>query len=236
MLLTTMSEAEINKQIHTEWAKLWDTTVKRLLDDYDKERRKLKIEKERTYVRDYHVKTKGKNTWVICIFKSVSNPKYDGQYTTSVCCAVYYFAEKGTRVMIPCDGGKTSVYNAHFFKRYNERLNLGLEKQLDIIVHFLKYNHDIYDVLLPHGNQINVMGYCRDGFLLGQLFTKHNWLVWKTFVSRDIAREKQLATEEKFIAQTYMQAEQAFLNQTSDVSESESLIRTMLAVKNGKVA
>jgi hypothetical protein len=90
MLLTTMNPVEINKQIHAEWARLWDTTVERLLQEYEKERKKFKIEKDRTYARDYHVKTKGKNTWIICIYKSIAKSKYEGQHSTSVCCAVYY--------------------------------------------------------------------------------------------------------------------------------------------------
>jgi hypothetical protein len=135
--------------------------------------------------------------------------------------------------MIPCDGGKTSVYNAHFFNRYNERLNLGLKKQADIIVHFLKYNHDVYDVLLPEKNQINVIGYCRDGMLMGQLFENRKWLVWKTFINRDIAREQQLNLEDRLLAQIHRQAQQNLGGPVVVMEEMHQMLCKVVAVKAG---
>jgi hypothetical protein len=191
MLLTTMTDAEISTQIHKEYSILWDTTVERLLGEYDRERRKLKVDKASTYEKDYRVKTHGKNNWIICIGKQPSYPKYTGDESTCITCAVYYHAERGTRVLIPADGGRTSVFNPHFFHRYNERLNLQLQKPLDVIVHFLKNSKDIYDYLSPHQNKIKVNGYCKNGLLFGELSPDKKWLVWKTFVSRDLAKPEQ---------------------------------------------
>lgn len=197
MLLTTMTPAEISTQIYREYDKLFQTTVMRLLYEYDRERKKLKIDKTRLYTQDYHVKTKDKNKWIICISKAPAYDKYNGAETTGVSCSVYYHAEKGIRVFNPASPELVEVYNGHFFVRYNERLGLNLTNTVDMITHFFKYNRDIKCVTDEKGDRLMATGFCKHGLLLGEYDLNYNydWLVWKTFVSRDLVRKDQKKTE-----------------------------------------
>ena len=61
MLLSTMNYREINKAFMQDHEKLLATTVQRLLDEYNRERKKLRISKEKTYFKTYPIKTKSKN-------------------------------------------------------------------------------------------------------------------------------------------------------------------------------
>jgi hypothetical protein len=195
MLLTTMTELEINNQVQSEFKKLRETTVERLALEYDQERKKLKINKASTYAKEYHVKTKGKNTWVICIAKMLAIEKYENTGHSSASCAIHYHTHKGIQVLMPLPDGRAVVINPHFLKRYNERLKLNLDKTLDVIVHFLKNSSEVYQMMLPKEDKTGVIGYCKSGILLGEMHFNNNWLVWKTFVSRDLARKHQQIRE-----------------------------------------
>ncbi len=201
MLLTTMTPAEINTQIYREYDKLYSTTVIRLLYEYDRERKKLKIDKTRLYTKDYHVKTKDKNKWIIFIGKAPAIDKYNGPQTTAVNCSVYYHTEKGIRVFNPCPNDIVEVYNSHFFARYNERLGLNLTNTVDIITHFFKYNRDHKVVTDEKGDRMLTTGFCKHGLLLGEYDISYNydWLVWKTFVSRNLTRKDQKKTENEIL-------------------------------------
>ena len=138
MLLNTMTSAEINKQISSEVLKLKQTTMPRLLQEYDRERRRLKVDKNSTYCKDYRIKTAGKNNWIICVNKPLSQARYTSIDEANICCSVYYYSDKGLLLYCPEEDGRLNVFNAHFLNRYNERLHLGLCNITDVIIHFLK--------------------------------------------------------------------------------------------------
>jgi hypothetical protein len=69
MLVPSMSDNEIRAEVFRDLEKLHQSTIQRLNTEYEKERRKLKIAKERTYLRHYPIKTAAKNNWIIYIGK-----------------------------------------------------------------------------------------------------------------------------------------------------------------------
>ena len=137
MLVEAMNPVEIATQVYREYSKIYFTTAQRLLKEYDRERRKLKIDKSRIYTRHYTIKTAQKNNWIIFIGKAPSKEKYKGMECANTCCMVYYYTSKGFRVFVPVSDKIFVVYNGHVFKRYNERLNLNLASTLEAAIHIL---------------------------------------------------------------------------------------------------
>lgn len=216
MLVTSMNPAEINNQIYREYDKLWSSTVTRLVHEYHRERKKLKIDKDRLYTKDYHIKTTSKNNWIICIGKAPSIEKYNNPESTTVTCVVYYYTEKGIRVFNPGSKEAVAVFNGHFFKRYNERLHLNLSKPVDIIVHFFKHSRDIHQTLLPKEQKMYSIGFCKNGMLLGEFNYNEKWLVWKTFISRDLTKRNQEEVEYELINSLQTEVETALKNEQYD--------------------
>lgn len=199
MLVQAMNHAEIAAQIYREYDKIYSTTVQRLLNEYDRERRKFKIDKTRMYTKHYAIKTAGKNNWIIFIGKAPSREKYTGTQCTNACCMVYYYTAKGLRVFVPSSKIIFLAYNGHLFKRYNERLNLNLTGTLEAAIHHFTYNGYMHPHVIEKNGELYVIGFCKDGFLLGQIAYNNTWLVWKTFVSRDLAKINQDEMEQQLI-------------------------------------
>jgi hypothetical protein len=202
MLVESMNEKEISAQVFMEYEKLCNTTVQRLLLEYSKERKKLKIDKARIYSREYCVKTAGKNNWIICIGKPPSVPRYLPD-NNNYACAVYYYNEIGLRVFQPMVHPDIkrilAVLNGHVFMRYNERLALNISKPVDIVKHYLKYNGYLHTHMVAKEGRIYSVGFCKDGLFLGQFYPDILWLVWNTFVSRDLAKRGQNDMEKELI-------------------------------------
>lgn len=201
MLVEAMSRGEIATQVYREYTKILYTTVQRLLNEYDRERRKLKIDKSRIYTKHYAIKTAQKNNWIIFIGKAPSKEKYKGIECANACCIVYYYTSKGFRAFCPSSDEVFVVYNGHLFKRYNERLNLNLASTLDAAIHYFKYNCYLHPNLIEKNGQLYAIGFCRDGLLLGELKHNYVWLEWKTFVSRNLARADQDEMEKELFEQ-----------------------------------
>jgi hypothetical protein len=136
MLVEAMNYQEITKEVMKDFEKLRDTTEERLGDMYDKERRKFKIDKCRTYPKAYPVKTASKNTWILIFSKTPARDKYTGPDTINVSYVVYYYTSKGLAVINRSAAKYLELYYGHFFKRYNERMKLGLDKPVDIVTNY----------------------------------------------------------------------------------------------------
>ena len=132
MLVEAMNYQEITKEVMKDFEKLRANTEPRLGDGYEKERRKFKIDKSRTYPKAYSVKTASKNTWILFFSKAPGRDKYQGQDSTTVSYVVYYYTSRGLSVINLSSAGYLELYYGHFFKRYNERMNLNLDKPIEI--------------------------------------------------------------------------------------------------------
>jgi len=184
MLVETMTPGELSLEIFAE-LKVLDITKERLMLEYDRERRRLKVGKEKDYIKTYPIKTKKKNTWLIFMLKHPAEEKYKGIGSIATFRLVYYYNARGLRVFEPYEKTRLSVYNGHLYKRYNERMGLGLSCPLEIVKHFHINNQAMGIRILSSEGKDHLVAVCKEGLLLGELQEGKAWEVYKTFITRE---------------------------------------------------
>ncbi len=201
MLLPTMTPHEVTAEILRERLKIETSVFDRLFEEYDRERRKLKIDKSKLYPKCYPVKTKGKNTWLLFMQKSPGEPKYRDSCDAVACAVVYYYGAKGLKAIRYNKEGKfMEVFNGHFFVRYNERMKLGLVHMVDMIKAFFNNSGYLQIQRRQEGDKECSVSVCKDGIALGNFYYNPDWLVHKTFISRDLKRYHQDVQENGVLA------------------------------------
>jgi hypothetical protein len=199
MLVPSMNNSKIHAQIRQEHNKLKSTTVQRLIHEYDRERRKLKIQKDSPWYREYPVKTAGKNTWIVFMHKAPSKSTYKDANCINVLCIVYYYSDKGLKVYYLSNEDVLIGFNSHFFKRYNERLGLNLQKPLDIVKVYFRSGVYAPCKIIKKDKKQCIIGFCIDGLGLGVLKYNRRNLEWKTFISKDLTFREQDEMEQELI-------------------------------------
>lgn len=217
MLISTMNAEEIAHEVKRDYQKLLETTIMRLGEEYERERKKQKIKRERTYAKVYTVKTARKNNWIIIIRKSPSAEIYMDRSHLNFGAVTYFWDDEGLKVLQWNEKGVLQIYKGHVFTRYNTRMKLGLDKPVEILKHYFMHNSYCgYDSIIrkPH---IYFIGFAKDGLLLGQAGVisgkeaEQNVVIWRTFVSRDLIRHHQEKKEEKRIKEMEQQTLKAFV-------------------------
>ena len=191
MLVQSMNTTEITTEVRRDYEIIQNTSIVRLAQEYDRERKKLKIDKTRIFTKEYCIRTAAKNNWLLFLRKRPSEEKYKGLPSIAICAVTYYYNETGLRVFNSSHPELLSVYNGHFFSRYNERMKLNLNQPVEAIKHFFKYNGDISYTLTDKQDGDFVVGFCPGGFTLAEFQNDRTWLVNKTFVSKDMIRPDQ---------------------------------------------
>jgi len=77
-------------------------------------------------------------------------------------------------------------------------MSLGISNSLDIVKEFFKNNGAFLSKIIENEGLMYTLSICRDGLLLGEI--QKEWNVYKTFISKDLAREDQKEKEEKIIS------------------------------------
>jgi hypothetical protein len=199
MLVEKMLDHEVKVEILKDFDILYNgNTLLRLHDKYNRERIVKKINKVDSYDKTYRIKTKSKNNWLVLMQKVSTKNKYQSKYDISVCTIVYYYTNIGLRAFKVDPDGKVVVYNGHLFKRYNERLGLGIIDPIEIIEHFFQRSGYIFGES-DHGVVISV---CHNGYVLGEDY-KGVWTVYKTFLSDKEAGNKHKKVEKRLISDMY---------------------------------
>ena len=70
MIVPVMNKNEIEAEVKKDFTKIYKSTIPRLAVEYDRERRKLKIDKSGDCKKIYSIKTGSKNSWMIFIRKA----------------------------------------------------------------------------------------------------------------------------------------------------------------------
>jgi hypothetical protein len=225
MLLPTMTRQEVNAEIIRETHKIETDVMDRLVEEYDRERRKLKIDKSNTYTKAYPVKTRGKNTWILFIQKSPGIAKYQDETDTATTAVVYYYSAKGLQAFrLHSEKKFMEVFNGHLFVRYNERMKLGLVSMVDMIVAFFTNCGYLQIQRKRIGDKDFTVSICRDGIALGKYYYQPDWLVHKTFISRDLKRNDQDLQENVLMATAQLKLLKAQLTGSQDtLAEYQSL-------------
>jgi hypothetical protein len=193
-----MNLTEIISQVKRDYEKIVHSTIIRLGNEYDRERQKLKIDKKRTYSRIYNIKTAAKNNWMIVIGKKPSSEYYKnpGESLTYDPFA-YYYDHSGLKVL-KWSNPVLQMFTAHFFQRYNERLNLGCPTPVETIRHFISHNCFISYQLLMKKSILYSIGFAKEGLLLGNV-QDDNWVLWRTFVSGNLIHPEQSEMKRQII-------------------------------------
>lgn len=193
-----MTREEVNAEVYRDYEKLKKSTLNRLFEQYVRERKKLDVDKTKTYPKCYSIKTTRKNTWLIFIEKSHDRARLKHCTDASAWCVVYYYAANGLRVFRPQEA-HMEVFNGHFFTRYNERLGLNLPYQLDVIkAFFTNSGHMQPEITTDKDGEERTLSICRDGLALGRLHRgEMDWLVHRTFISHALKTPQQLLEQER---------------------------------------
>ena len=235
MLVPSMNPQEITKEVLTDFNKLYDTTATRLGGEYNRERKKLKIDKTKAYIKTYTVKTHSKNPWILYLRKAPAIDKYQDEDSIHVGFVTYYYGGKGLTVFNMSPASQLQVFYGHFFKRYNERMNLNLSTPIDVVKnYFFRNGYAGYSVIPKEGKEY-VMGFSPEGILLGELQHNRLWLVNKTFVSRDLSRHDQDEAEKALILKLRKEIDVALRNPMPVDPISNSNMSVVKALEEGYV-
>lgn len=213
MIISTMTSEELHKEIIEDWHTA-TKSLDRLSKDYDKLRRRGNVNKESSYFKAYEIKTAKKNNWIFFLNKAPSENTYKGRESINVCSIIYYYNSTGLRVFktMPFPNGAgvngLSVYNGHLFKRYNERMSLGLSTPLDIVKTFFINNSYSQIQVIERDNKKFTLSVCKEGLMLGEIQNNGKWLVHKTFISRDLIGIDQEEIEVDLFKSLYNEIEE----------------------------
>lgn len=205
MIIPTMTNEEIHVNILHDFHFILSRKFEQLGKVYDKIRRKNNIPKDAIFPKFFEFRTPSKNTWNLLLTKAPADNFYKGQDSINVLSFFYYFIDKRIRVfkVIPHENGKgvngLAVFNAHFFSRYNERMNLNLINPLDKVKHFFINNGYSMDKLIQKDGKNLMIGKCRDGLNLGELQHLGKWAIYKTFIPNNYAFDEQKDTSEELL-------------------------------------
>jgi hypothetical protein len=201
MLVNTMTNAEVDAEVRRDYDRLLSTSYDRVLDGYNRERKKLKIAKEKSFARAYPIKTSAKNLWMIMLQKSPSINRYRNESDAVGCGVVYYFSKAGLKMFRPQVKNQfMEVFYGHFFTRYNERMRLNLDSHIEIMKTFFSNCGYLKAETRTEKGKKLTSAICRDGLALGEYYTEEKWLVHKTFISHGQKRPDQVADEERLVA------------------------------------
>ena len=186
MLLPTMTNQEISKEIIKDYNAIWcSSTIDRLLNEHKRERKRLKIGNDAEYTTVYEIKTNSKNKWIIIITK-LTLYKTAGYENFTIFSFTYFYSDLGIRVFSCNDKYEIRVFNKHLFARYRERMKLDIPDLKDIIKTFFIHNLSLKDNFLPEvDDKKPLQALIKEGFLLGEFITEDRWFLYKTFISKE---------------------------------------------------
>jgi len=225
-----MNHQEIFSQIQREYEKIRATTIERLFDEYDRERKKLKIKKDDPYIREYSIKTHGKNNWIIFMEKSPAIEKYKKGGYINFIAIIYYYSEQGLRVLHTQENALVS-FSSHFFKRYNERMKLNLSNPLDIVKAYFRTGTYGRNKMIENGTTTQIIGFRPQGLQFGLVKYDKSYIEWKTFVNNELAFRSQEKIKREAIKELKAGIEAVKLFQSIGMYEEE-LEKNLLILQN----
>ena len=195
MLVETMTPEEITREIFTDWETLAEKTLPRLAQEYDRARKRLKVNKESRFAKMYEIKTKKKNNWFLVLNKGVDVEKYRTWRDIDLTKLVYYYTKRGIRVFeIIGDDDKLAVYNAHLFSRYRERMKLDIPNPYDVVKYF--FLNDSYAVINDFDEAFSPR---KNGIVLGTYLKEMGWIMCNTFITNEMKFSDQNEIEKQLI-------------------------------------
>lgn len=195
-----MNQKEMTAEILNDISKLERSTKERLFQEYVRERKKRKIDKAATYPKVYPIKTAAKNTWLVFVRKSPIDKKFTGLDAIAFCLLVYYYDRWGLKVFRHCqETGMMEEFTGHFFTRYNERMHLNITSPIETVKVFFNSSGYFQYQLAHKSPKGETFGLCKDGVALGKYFADYNWILNRTFISREMMKDNQAIIKNELI-------------------------------------
>lgn len=223
MLVAKMNNKELHKEIMNDYYYIKDSIHEQLIiEKYDKLRKKNKIHKSEIYAKTFEIDTPLKNKWFLVVNKAHSDIRYKYPRPVGIFFLTYYYNDIGLRVfkIKPDNNGRNAtelaVYNGHFFKRYNERMNLNLINPLDRVKHYFENNGIVHSRVVDT-KYLVLEGKTKNGYVFGQIENDGKWFVYKTFISNDMMKKHQSSLSEEL--------EHSLLNQITQEISTEGFDR-----------
>lgn len=232
-----MTPEELGKEVMRDYTNISHFKLPLLAEEYDRERKKKKIRHEKQYPIFKEITSDTNNKWIILFNKMASSPRYRGLKDLSLVFICYMSTNNGFRYFkVLFDGGIT-IYNQHFFNRYNLRMELDLNDHLEIVKDYFTHNGNTVFKVLDSDGQNNkegdlpLIGISNDGYSLGILNKKNNWLISRTFIRKDQAYLDQEEDESETLLLIQKQLENFIVNNEDDI-EILKLKDILAGIKN----
>lgn len=186
MVNTFNSDVEILSSVEDDYRLIVRRYSDRYFKEYDKIRRRNKIDKEAEFPKCFQFRTPSKNNWMCFVSKAESEKSYKGEDYSAISFFLYYYDDYGIRVFHPTMNFYTSIYNSSVFNTYGKKMNLEYQDQLELIKHYMTYNRITYLHYQKEQNKIDVLGIVRDGFLFGEYIPDVRIVIYKDFITKDM--------------------------------------------------
>ena len=142
------------------------------------------------------IKTKRKNDWIVLL--EAKNKNYVGDNCLITLVSHFDVGAGRYAIMWSSHNGNPihMIFNPHFFSRFSERAGINLTG-IELIHRYFKKNPSYGFNVVPErfGNleKVNVYGSTEEGIAMGvQLNTKHNIFFFRTFITYDMCKGKQI--------------------------------------------
>jgi len=199
MLVDTMTHIEKLIEVEKDYRSFSYSRLQRLAADYEKERRKKKIDKAAKFTRTYKLRSPNKNFWLYHFNKDPVFKKYKKVTDCAFTMYTFYINPKGFQVfkIVPTTTGAgiqtITTYNSHVFKRYAERTGADFTQPLKTAQQFFKNNPSS----ISKGFDKKVIGICSDGLLLGSYLDSN--VIFKTFITKEQMKQDQKGEEKEML-------------------------------------
>jgi len=196
MIVSSMSFDEVREKVLKEIPEMQLRTMA-LFPEVKKQMLKAKMKKANICREIYSA---AKNHYFVFYNFSGKHPD-DAKISTTL----HLNDDSGFRTISPMLMGtelSIQIFTGHFYKRYNERNNLGLIKPFDIIKHFHKqnqhYKNDYSEAAYPDGS-LGVFSIIETGAMLGLHYRDLLVTVYKTFVDNKNFFNEQVKQRESLM-------------------------------------
>lgn len=191
MILPTMSDSEIVSNLNDDYRLINSRYMERLFNEYDRIRHRNHIDKKLEFSRCFEFRTPQKNNWIYILSKAPSDNTYKGLNSIVGCLLCYYFDDIGVRAFKVNPSAGITAYNTGFFNQYSNRMNLNLINPADKVKHYFTHNSNTIQAFKENGDGFDVVGLVKDGFILGNVKEGDYYILYNTFISRDLENVEQ---------------------------------------------
>jgi hypothetical protein len=183
MLVPSMNLSEIRKEIDKDF-QIVARKANYVLQDIIKANKPLRGKR---IIKSFDYLSKHKNTWIYKwdIDKKITLPNY----------LIWYYGDRGLTAIEPfTNSDYLFYYTSHYFKRYNERLNLQITDPKKLLHTFMN-NHIAYTFQFLEQVSPNVWKFfavTKNGVALGTCINSLKYYKMNTFITHDMLKGDQL--------------------------------------------